>query len=274
MSAVLQDDTAKLIPIELIDEPAEAARDIMDETKLFELMGSIADIGQQQAGVVEERDGRYVIAAGHRRFLACRALGMTHYRATIAKPGDELREAIKVAENEFRESLNPADQALYFSRLLERYCSGDIEKLCAMVHQKESYVNTRLALLRGDPHVLQALKERKINLGVAEELNKFKHAGLRRSHLESAISGGATRAIVVRWRIEADQIAGYLPADGASSQEAADAASDVAPYTPRCEVCGETDPVYDLRYFQVHQGVCTKLFQGALAPFKQAQGEG
>lgn len=272
MSAVLQDDQAKLIPLALVDEPDEAARETFDEKELAELIASIADLGQLQAGVVSPRGDRFVVRAGHRRLIACRALEKSHYRAIVIPAESALGEAIKVAENEHREPVNPAEQAVYFQRCLERYCDGDIEKLCAMIHQKESYVNSRLALLRGDPVVLQALKDRKINLGVAEELNKFKHEGLRRSHLESAISGGATRAIVNRWRIEADQIAQYLPASSLSTSDGDAAESSVAPYVPKCEICGETDPVYDLRFFQVHQGVCTKLFHGAIAPFQQATG--
>src|SRR5579864_3790255 len=118
----------KLIPIALIVEPPEPMRLGFDEEKLNELAQDIRTRGLLNPLTVypevalphvfedevrTERlsapapTGRYKIAAGHRRFLACRMAGIREVLCIVREGTQDDYEADMIAENMFREELTP-----------------------------------------------------------------------------------------------------------------------------------------------------------------------
>ena len=274
MSRIVADDTAKVIPLDLLDEPTIAMRQTMNPEKMQKLITSIERVGLVQSVVVVARGERFVIAAGHRRYVACRALNHTTIRARVYPEGTALEEAIKLAENSEREDVNPGEEAEYFRVLLTEQCGSDKDKLVELMQVSESYVDARLALLKGDPLVLAALKSEQVGLSVAQELNRFKRDDFRRMALEHAISGGATRNTVARWRAEYEAMGAMIPDPAIVSGGPTGPSIDVAPYNPKCEVCGDGEPFSMLRIRHVHDGVCLKLFDRALQPYVEGVKEG
>ena len=155
------------LDLELLDEPELAMRDSLDDVKFDELVDSIRLNGVQVPLIVEQRGARYLISAGHRRWLACKKLGASTVPCDVRQPGELDTEAIKIIENDDREKANPAETALYLQRLLDRRAHGDVEALCAIVRRPRKYVEDRLVLFHGDADVFDALRQRKIGLGVA-----------------------------------------------------------------------------------------------------------
>lgn len=193
------------LPLDLVDEPELAARETLDEVKLQELAESIAQLGVLEPILVSEREGRYRIHAGHRRYLASIMAGRTTIPAIVRVVEGHTGEAIKVHENVHREDLNPGEEAVYLAQLLEQLCHGDVDELCKLVRQKRSYVEERLILLRGDTDVLGALKQQRISFAVARELNKVRDRGFRLVYLENAIKGGASARLVAQWRADSEK---------------------------------------------------------------------
>lgn len=190
---------AKDLPLGLILEPELPSRETMDERKLDELADNIRVNGLLQPLIVVRVGERFEVIAGHRRTLAAKRAGLVVVPSRIYPDKTAALEAAKYAENRFREDLNPAEEAIYFAQLCERDCGDDVDKLCAQLGEKRSYVEGRLNLLRGDETILDALKAGKIGVGVAQELNRCGVPQYRRYLLHQAIVGGATQSIVRGW---------------------------------------------------------------------------
>lgn len=224
----------------------------MDEDKLDELAVSIRAIGLQQPMIVARLGERYEVIAGHRRRLACARAGLAAAPCIVYPDKTAALESVKYAENRFREDLNPADEAIWFSELLERDCGGDIEKLAGLVGEKLSYINNRLLLFGGDPDVFQALRDGKIKIGVAHEINKCPDPEYRRYYLEHAVRGGATVAVVNGWITEWKNM--YAERAPVQAGEPSTAPSVVIPiYDPMaCYVCKKSDPRFIPNTIYVH----------------------
>jgi ParB family chromosome partitioning protein len=245
------------IPLELVDQPELAIRETMDETALEELTESIQQMGVLQPIVVEARDGRYRILAGHRRYIAATRAGLVTVPAVVRPPAGASGEAVTIHENAFREDVNPAEEARYFAYLLEHSCEGDVDKLCRLARAKRGYVEERLLLLRGDPEVLALLKERRISLAVARELNRVRDQGYRRMYLDAAARGGATARIVQEWRIHSERVIPVeppAPGDGTNQFTALP-----PPITGMvCFLCDGTEAVHEMELMYVHRA-CRKV---------------
>lgn len=253
MTTPVAERELKEIPLGLIDSPVLPSRSTMDEVALDELAASIRRHGLLQPMVVGRVGDRFEVIAGHRRFLACGRAGLVVAPAIVYASVDAAKEGLKYAENRFREELSPADEAIWFSELLERDCGGDVDQLCAQLHEKRSYVENRLALLAGDPQVFEALQQGKIKVGVAQQLNRCTHAEYRRWLLHQAIVGGATVAVVVGWITDWQRQ--HAVSNGAATPTPApDAAVPIDESNFfRCEVCGETTDVHVMRPVNIHQ---------------------
>lgn len=243
----------KELPIGLIDDPENPSRTQMDEQLLDELTSSIRDIGLQQPMIVFRQGERFQIIAGHRRRLACARAGLVAAPCIIYPSKDDGHAAIQYAENRHREELNAADEAIWFHEMFEGACGGDVDKLCERIGEKRSYVEGRLLLFRGDETVFERLREGKITIGVAQQLNKCTEQQYRRYLLHQAISGGATVAVVSGWIM--DWKRQQQPASDAAAPPSGDALMSPIPETDffRCACCGRTDNVHLMRQINVHQ---------------------
>jgi ParB/RepB/Spo0J family partition protein len=246
------------IPVELIDEPEHAMRETMDDTALGELCESIAKVGVIQPLVLERNGSRYRVVAGHRRLLAVTILKHATVPCVVREPGSIDKEAVTVAENYYREDVNPAEEALFLERLLETKCGGDIEVLAALIRHRVEYIDDRLLLLRGEPAVLDALREKKISLAVARELNRVKDPGRKVVYLDAAIRGGATAAVVRQWRIAGDD----MPSTGVGNGSAPTASTSPSQPAPsngmECFFCGDADEPHLIEVLYLHR-MCKKF---------------
>jgi ParB/RepB/Spo0J family partition protein len=240
------------IPLASIDEPKLPARSQMDDEKLHELAASISKIGLIHPLIVVPRADRFEVVAGHRRWHACRLAGHAMPRCDVYPDKGNALEAIKHAENRHREELNAADEAAYFHDLLKTQCGDDVDALCSLVGEKRSYVEGRLLLFQGDPAVYEALKDGKIKIGVAQQLNRCTDELHRRSLLHSAIYGGATVSVVSGWIQQWEALQRALsPQPGVQTPEVAPSPlTDVDPFA--CIVCGSSEHVHTIRHLPIH----------------------
>lgn len=249
--------TLQEIPLELIDQPELAIRESMDQTALEELTDSIREVGLLQPIVVEARDGRYRILAGHRRFIATGRTGRQTIPAVVRPAGGVAGAAVTLHENAYREDVNPAEEAGYLAHLLEKVCDGDVDKLCRLTRQKRAYLEERLVLLRGDPEVLATLKERRISMAVARELNRVRDQGYRRMYLDAAARGGATARIVQEWRIQSERL---IPVEPPAAGDGENQYTGLpAPITTlMCFLCDRNDDIPEMELLYVHRS-CRKV---------------
>lgn len=246
-----------------IQEPALPIRAAMDETKMQELCESMAEIGLlQPIGVKPLGTGclhcgreekahtarvqcqfymTYEIEFGHRRFIAATRLHWKEIPALVFSTEEMAEGAAMLAENNEREDITAAEEAMLFAQAQERY-NLDEDGLIKRFRKSPSYIADRLALLRADREVFKALHERKINFSVARELNKIDEETYRRYYLDAAIRGGANARVVASWRQQ--MIAQTIPATGASP-EPVPVTEQPQPVTPQVACCfcgGHLDP--------------------------------
>jgi ParB family transcriptional regulator, chromosome partitioning protein len=249
------------VPLEKLMEPVIPARSAFDAEKLQDLRDSIRAVGFIFTPLIVEEEGeKYRIHAGHRRYTAAKSEGLASVPCMIWRAGSVLAEAVKSHENTVREDLNVADEAVYFRRLLEEVCGGDVDRLVALVKQKESYVQQRLGLILGDPSVFQGLEAGVISIGVAEELNKIKSAPRRQQYLLVAAQGGCTVRQMRDWRVQ-----GNL-ADAENANAPIDV-SQLGPAPPppphsdvKCYICLSDKDQHEMQVRFVHSS-CERMLE-------------
>ncbi len=258
----------KELPIGLIDDPDNPSRSQMDEHALDELTFSIRAIGLQQPMIVARRGDRFRVVAGHRRRIACGRAGLVTAPCIIYADDSAELIAVQFSENYHREDLNAADEAIWFSELLEQHCGGDVDVLAERLHLKRSYVENRLTLFAGDESVFDALRTDKIKIGVAHQLNRCTNQMYRRYLLHQAIIGGATVSVVLGWITDwqrSEQLTLTAPASPV-------VASLPAPVPETnfftCCCCGGTDNVHLMVPINVHQHCKLAILDKLLAAYR------
>lgn len=210
----------KWVPIEQLIEPPSPIRVSMDVDALTSLAASIKEIGVLQPLLVVpfvpkrgdfETDALYdeavsasmhspifEIIAGHRRYKACIIAELNAVPCLVFADAEIARHAAMLQENTEREDITPAEEAIFFSELIDKYDYTE-EQLLHAVKKSASYVYTRLDLFKGNQEVFQALREKKINMAVATQLNRCEDAAHCSYLLALAVQGGATAVTVAKW---------------------------------------------------------------------------
>lgn len=258
------------VALALIDDPEHPSRENFDQQAMEELITSIRDIGLLQPPSVVEENGRYRVLAGHRRTIACRALGYVKIAVRVYPAGTSAAAAVQVHENAIREDLNPAEEAQWWWELLERECGGDTTTLAQLLKLSREHVERRLSLKTGDPDVFSALGQQLINAGVAEELNRIKDHSRRVMYLDAAVRGGATRALVRQWRQQGENFDALQQAAPVTAEAISEAAMPAAPARISCELCDQGVETGAIEMMYVHRHCRRSMIDRLLAVY-QAQ---
>ncbi len=221
----------RMIPLAEIREPEIPVRAHMDDQQLESLVRSIRDVGIIEPLILAAHPDHFEIVAGHRRFKAAQMLGLTAVPAITRPAGAAELEAIKIHENVEREELNPAEEAIFYGQLLDKFHYTE-EQMCRVVKRSPDYIGRRLALLRGDHKVLMVLLEAKVSNGVAEELNRIKSDKERAYYMQYAVEHGASVSLVRQWRFKANASTDAASTSAAEKAEAAVNPDSVSPPQP------------------------------------------
>lgn len=198
------------IPLGQLKEPDVPVRTVGDEDKFLELCDSIALHGVIEPIVVRPDGDRYEIAVGHRRFLACRALGRPDIPAVVREMSDEEMFFARIEENMKREDVCPLDEGRYYRWMKEKSDLTNAQ-IAASIGRDPSYVSKRIGLLKMPPELQRSLEQKEINVGVAQELNRIPDEDARGYYLHYAKTDGATVQTVTRWRQDYDRSKEVMP---------------------------------------------------------------
>ena len=162
-------DIQKLIPIEDIVPNPNQPRKRFSETELYELAESIKKYGVLQPILVRERDGKYEIVAGERRWRAAKIAGLTRIPAIVKEFSDEEVLLVSLVENLQREDLNPVERARAIKILKEELNLTD-DEIARYLGKSRSAITNILRILNLPLDVLDMLAEGKITEGHARVL--------------------------------------------------------------------------------------------------------
>lgn len=286
----------RLIPIALIVPPPEPMRLGFDEEALMELAQNIKARGLLNALTVYPQQkcphkettrehiyvcaeatltGLFEIAAGHRRYLACRMIGMLDVLCSVREGTADDYEADMVSENAFRADLTAFEEGNRYKEISVRPGMTE-KKLQALCGGRALHtIYSRIALVEGDADIALAVHEGKISLAVASELNKVswefyarklgeltddqrlqldKRATQHRKYLlalacDSGTSKNQARSWIVQWEMQE----GLTPPPDAVPMQPAPQAPPVG-FVPRCFLCEQDSRPYDLENVYICRG--------------------
>jgi ParB family chromosome partitioning protein len=135
------------IPLDAITPNPKQPRQVFDEEALAELVTSIKAVGLLQPIVVRETGpDSYELVMGERRLRASRIAGLTEVPAIIRDTADDamLRDAL--LENLHRQQLNPLEEAVAYSQLLEEFGTTH-EELAVRLGRSRPQVSNTIRLL-------------------------------------------------------------------------------------------------------------------------------
>lgn len=211
------------LPVELITLRANQPRRYFDPEKLRQLTESIRQHGVLEPILVRplKKVGIYELVAGERRLRAAQEVGLTSIPVVIRDLDDEEALQLALVENLQRENLNPVEEAEGVLELLAlrlNIPSIDVPPLLYKMRNEaigkvnqnvlinseaqavqavftelgtvswESFVTTRLPLLRLPPEILEALQKGEIAYTKAQIIARIKDKEQRDSLLQQAIS--------------------------------------------------------------------------------------
>ncbi len=190
-------DSNGAVDIKLTEiEPNRAQpRKDFDEESLNSLAESIAKHGLIQPIVVcPTASGVYRIIAGERRWRACRIAGLETVPVIIKECDDKAVAEMALVENLQREDLNPVEEALGYSALIENYGLTQ-EQLAEAVSKSRTAIANTLRLLNLDEKGLKALREGRISAGHARAILAAADEETREKCLALSLAGASVREV-------------------------------------------------------------------------------
>lgn len=163
-------DEVRKIPVDLLHGGRYQPRSHFDATALQELADSIRAQGVVQPIVVRpERDGRYEIIAGERRWRAAQLAGVHDVPALVRDLPEQAVVAVTLIENIQREDLNPLEEANALKRLTGEFEMSHKE-VAGAVGRSRATVSNLLRLLELAEEVKNLIDDRRLEMGHARAL--------------------------------------------------------------------------------------------------------
>lgn len=168
-----------------------------------ELADSIRRYGLMQPIVVTShptREGDFMLIAGHRRLAAAKKAGLLTIPGIFTDQfeGDGEQIAAMLTENLHREQITAVEEARAVQAMLD-LPGFTVEKVADAIAKSPSTVRRRAQLLGAGERVLDAVKEKKIDLFQAEEIAKYADEPELAEKLTEAAESGSD------WRWESTQ---------------------------------------------------------------------
>lgn len=142
---------SELSPWRYSDRPENEMGDLND------LADSIKQHGQQSAALVRKKEGQYELIFGHRRWRACKQLGVNLLCRVVTDLSDETAAALQTSENFDRQDISDYARALSFKRLLDNNVFESEAKLCVKLRMSKTTINDILSYTRLPKDVLDNL---------------------------------------------------------------------------------------------------------------------
>lgn len=146
-------------------------RAYFDPVEAAEMEASVSAKGVIQPILIRPVEDWFEIVAGERRWRAARNVHGDNYEIPVLVKNITSEEADELAliENIQRADMSPAEEAAAAARILGR-CEGNRDEAANRLGWTRKTLDRRLALMNCSPSVMQALNERRIQLGHAELL--------------------------------------------------------------------------------------------------------
>ena len=170
-SVVANNSAEKILEIpldDLVPNPHQP-RKTLDPAKVSELAASIKAEGLLQPIVARKNGDGYEIIAGERRWRAHRQLGRDTILVRLVEATDLSSASLSLIENLQREGLNPLEEALGYSSLVNDFGLTQAQ-VADKVGKSRTYVTNMIRLLQLDDGLRNLLSVGKLSVGHAKVL--------------------------------------------------------------------------------------------------------
>ena len=152
----------------LFPSPFQPRKDF-DEEALNALVESVKEKGVLQPLLVRNKNGRFEIIAGERRWRASKLAGLQTVPVIVKDMDDKEVLEVALVENLLRENLSAIEEAEGFQRLIDEF-SHTQEALAQIVGKSRSHVANTLRLLNLPDPVKDLVREGTLSAGHARAL--------------------------------------------------------------------------------------------------------
>ena len=155
----------KNLPVDCLSRGRYQPRRVFNEVALNELADSIRSQGVIEPIIVREIvDGRYEIIAGERRWRASQLAGLTVVPCVVRHYSDAQAAEVTLIENIQREELNPIEEAMALSRLIQEFHYTH-DSIAKALGQSRAKITNALRLLQLDATVQAFLMDKTLTEG-------------------------------------------------------------------------------------------------------------
>lgn len=175
-----------MIAITELDRNPDQPRRDFDEEALQTLADSIREAGVLQPLLVVEKNGRYRIVAGERRFRAARLAGLSEVPCIVRDFTVQEQMEAALIENIQREDLNPMEEAAAIRQLMDS-CGYTQEQAARRLGKSRPAVANMLRLLSLPEDVQALVKENRLSAGHARVLAGLEGAEIQRALAEKTL---------------------------------------------------------------------------------------
>jgi len=177
-----------------------------DVDEMAELKNSLSQHGMLQPVVLRQKDEKYELVAGERRFRAAKELRWKTVPALLLVVEDRQMAELALTENMQRRDLNPIEKATAFRNYLDEY-GGTHDELANRLALDRSTVTNLMRLLDLHEDVRQMTRRGEITMGHARALlplEEWDQVEMAKRIVEESLSVRQTEAIVKEFLDGAD----------------------------------------------------------------------
>ena len=188
-----------LLSISDLNRSRYQPRTYFNESKIEELAQSIRKNGLiQPIAVRKNKDNKYEIIAGERRWIAAQKAGLHEVPVVVLNLNDTQSLEVAIIENIQREDLNSIEEAKGYARLIKDF-NYDHEKLSEFMGKSRSHISNTLRLLSLPEQVINMVEEGKLTAGQVRPLiGRFNALEIALSIIREKLSARSIENLVKR----------------------------------------------------------------------------
>lgn len=158
-----------LVDLEMIFANKAQPRKIFKEKELLELAESIKENGIIQPIVVIEKEGRFEIVAGERRYRASKLAGLSKIPVIVKRATQKELLVMSIIENVQRSDLNCVEEALAYFQLMNEFELTQ-EEVAKKIGKERSTIANFLRILKLPKDIIVLLQKDLLSFGHAKVL--------------------------------------------------------------------------------------------------------
>ena len=245
---------SKNVNIQLIDRPVPPVRLQFDEEEVQSLTEAIREQGILVPLLVVPRGDRYEVIDGDCRLEAANRLRLREVPCVVRDTSDGEVHTLRLLANLARSNPDPVSEAVYIASAIKSGATTR-ENLASKLHHGVGWIDDRLAIAEMPEYLQDAIREKKISLGVALELIYIQDPKVLADFVEAALRDGMNIETAKHAVYEYERfLRKVAPNEEGTPPPEYVFTSPIIKWP--CAACGEDTETQNLKVVRVHKDGC------------------